>query len=165
MVLFQMSEPSFSVRTFDDSPRLVTGDPHDDDAQIIDQEVLEVDSPPEPKELPAVNQEHVSAGKRPAKTNRILSGSQVFQIGGLPQPMMVLPLDAKRKALEVHLITTVVTDNVRVGDDGNKLNTTSGAFLLQSILPFKPDNYTGPVFIHAPDVTAICTVTWYAVTE
>lgn len=158
-----MSEPSFSVRSFGDRPGLTTGNPHDDDARIIDDDFLEVDAPPTPKELPTENREHVA--KRPKPTNRELIGSQSFPTGGFAQPLQILTLDARREALEVRIITTVATDYVRIGDDGNKLTTASGSFLLQAILPYKPDSYTGPVFVHGPDTTAPFVVTWYSVTS
>lgn len=146
---------------------VIAGDPHDDDAQVMESMLVEVDAPAErPADSPAI--QHKTAPKRVAQ---LLSGFQVIDLNNLNSPQCIMPADPDRKDFSVEVFGSVATDSIRIADSPNKLHYpaiggTSGQsrrLLVGKI--WHPTDYTGAVWIIGTDITAPVTVTWDAVTD
>lgn len=134
-----MSEPTYA-------PRLNTGDPNDDDGQVIDSLLVEVDNPPEP--LPNVAVDPQRSEVRPRKTGRLLSVTHTLLPGW--DPVQVGWADPDRKTFRIQLVGTTATDFIRFADDASKLASDSSCARLYATANgtrIDLDNHTGPLYV------------------
>lgn len=165
-----MSDPHWPTTFPSATPtfgNLHTGDNKDDDARIIDADVLEVDKPPTPivepiRPVPLVT---------PVPLTRLLTSTQACdpQWGttpGLTKAVLLLPGDGNRKALtlRVQSPTAVATDYVRIADDPGKLENANAGAPLYHGDNVDLDDHTGPVWVTANGASAIVNITAIATT-
>lgn len=148
-----------------DSPPLHTGDPHDDDARIIDALVESQAEPPGPKDLPLVRTPPVDAPEKPA--TMLVTGSIVFPATAVIwDAFQALPVDPQRRSVRFSVFSATATDYVRMSNDLGKLNADTSAFLMGAGASGSIDMpHTGAVWLKlaAPSVGPV-TVSWVAVT-
>lgn len=144
-----------------------TGDPHDDDANIIDENFQEVDEGPQPQALNMVPRE---THARPAITDQLIGMTQTILTGGQPFPL--LPADARRKSLTVHMVSNstasgALSDVIYLADEPGKTATRMSAFSLTTTQTIDQLDYTGPVYAACPstNVAASCDIYVLSVTK
>lgn len=140
-------------------PTLQTGDPFDDDPQVIDS-LVNPAGPPKRDELP--RQETQRAPEVPKQT-RMLTGNAT--IDATWSPVLLLPADPLRLSLQLWAASDTATDYVRVADDPSKVQSLSGSALLYSAMQSAAFDHTGPVWVSCPDATGPVRVSYLAVTR
>lgn len=152
-----MSLPHFE---FPDSPH-IAGDPHDDDARVIDSLVESDATPPTPDEEPLTPVEPLI---KPKPVSRLITGS--VTLNNAAPPIQIVPVSIHRESIRLTLMSTTSTDYIRFSDDSGKL------YSLQScaVLPvygggIDLSEHTGPIWVYAPDVAGNVTVSFVAVAE
>lgn len=151
-----MSSPTFG--------NLHVGDVHDDDATIIDHNVLEVDAPPTPVVEPIDSVTLI----QPARCTRLLTKHYSLDPTWNDPVVLILPADANRKYLYVRVTspTAVATDGVYFADDKGKLTSAYGeAARLFHGQVLQLDNHTGPLYATAAPSSAPMVVDVWAVTD
>lgn len=161
-----MSEPYADAQAYHG---LYLGNPKDDDGQVLDSFTVEVDSPPEPTDMPVKGGQTVSPHQRPKQTNRIKSGYQ--KLNNTFGPVLLTPPDAQRLNLLI-LVTGATTDFVRISDDAGKMQEPAASQSGMSMLVpaggaiITIDDFTGPIWVSPADVSGSnsVTVSYIAVT-
>lgn len=149
-----------------ESPPLHTGDPHDDDARVIDSLVESEARPPTPEKLPQEKNPEVRPPEVPA--TRLVTSSIVFPAtaGGTWDAVQLFPADPKRIGLRLSVMSATATDYVRFADDAGKLFADTSSFLLQAGGTGSIDiAHTGPVWVKLATGTGPVTVSGMAVTH
>ena len=147
---------------------LFVGDVKDDDAQIIDENVLEVDRPAEPLTEPFGGVHGSNLLIAPKKITRVLSGFIVLDSTYI-QPVMILPADANRTDMRIDVTSLAASpslaDYVFLADENGKCGS-SGAYRFRNGKGWHFDDHTGPVYV-LPNPTVQSPgieVTWVATT-
>jgi len=149
------------------SPNLA-GDPHDDDAQYIE-ELVDTNSFPVIPPTGAM----VEPPAQPVKAqDRLLSGFQIFNSD---ITFLLLPADPWRKSLNMYMpVASDGNDRVLVADEKSKLELPAATYVLSrsgqawlvTTVMTAIDSYTGPVWVRAmPAVAGPMTFQWLAVTS
>ena len=163
-----MSAPMFEPVTEALAPELA-GDPHDDDAQIID-DFFEPASGPADVSAAKVDFRDHSQVSIPRIT-RLFSGAQQIDVNTV-QPIQILPADTNRKTVVLRLTGpagTVATDYILVADEANKCvivtSTSNQGGRLYSGSDLYLDGHTGPIFVGLGNVGTNVVISWWAVSE
>lgn len=137
----------------------------DDDGKVIDDFLIETDSPPDLKELnePIL----VKALREPAHITRMFSGDQILDPSWTRT--LLLPADANRSSVVVYVNspTAVATDGVRIGDDPGTI-LTSGKVLHNQTIEL---HHNGPVYVIAcgaganGSASAAVSIQYWSITE
>lgn len=147
-----MSEPEFRP--------LVTGDPHDDDAAVIESYFVEVDNAPEPYAGDPVKE---PTGVAVAPT-LLLSGSSAIANTFTAYPLITQNL--LRVKLQIFVWASTVTDSIFIADDATKLEFDMSAMRIWPVNDIVLDGHTGPLFVKpATGNVGPVFVSWCAVIE
>lgn len=143
---------------------VLAGDPHDDDAQIIDDFFEPASGPADPAASKEDFDDH-SQVSRPRIT-RVLSGYQAISTTFV-DPILAMPADANRKSVTIRFTSTTATDYVLVADEANKCitpSTSSGqAGQVLAGADITLGDHTGAVWFARGAGTGV--VSWWAVTS
>lgn len=154
----------------------LAGDPHDDDAQYIDQLVEQNANPVERPTTVLVSQVET----KPKVYGRLLSGFYVFNVGNINQILQVLPADENRKHLVLEVFNGGASNTASVfladsspklaniQNDGAGTVTGTGLFFRFSskIGTMTLDDYTGPLWLNVgPSIAGEVQFTYVAVTS
>lgn len=145
------------------TPPTLAGNHADDDPQVLDSLVQQAAEPPKPDALPTERPDPIMP--EPPPVTRLLTGMMNIQ-KAWNAPTLLLPADPRRKSLRLILSSTTATDYVRVSDEQNKVQSVSGSL----IVPVYGGGvdlgaHTGPVWVYAPDISSVATISHVAVTE
>lgn len=142
----------------------IAGEFPDKDAQTINSLVQQEADPPGPDDRPKAAVEKLD---KVAIPNRLLTVTQVLPSRATGVPVLLLPADPARVALNVRVISATATDTALLADDGGKLQVGNGGALVLAIGQAIPlDGFTGPVWAVASDAnTGPTYITVAAVTK
>lgn len=143
----------------------ISGDLHDDDAQIMDDQIESQAEPPTPPQLPTQTKPIAETTARPAKITRLVTANLTVQ--STWDAVLLLPADPNRTSLTLYATSETATNWIRWADDPGKLQTLTGAAKLYSgqLITLGDPTHTGPVWVYGPDlVTSACNVVAITVT-
>lgn len=146
----------------------LAGDPNDDDGAVIDSFFIETDNPPE---IP-VQKMVESKVEAPLPTSRFLAGSQTFSTSNTLTPLQIAGYDPDRVSIRIRCYSATAGNHVRVAEERERLGiglTTPASGLFSRCYSgqiLELAGHTGPVFIHAPEVsTTELIVSWEIITK
>jgi hypothetical protein len=159
-----MSAPQFEAVTEPLAPQLA-GDPHDDDAQIIDDFFEPTSGPADVTGAKVDFHDHsLTPPKRPT---RIQSGFQAID-ANTTYAVQIQPFDPNRERIVIRFTSLAATPDtyVYVADEANKLTLVAATSGQAGRIPHGSDltleGHTGPVFVTFG--TGSGYVSWWAVT-
>lgn len=133
---------------------LQTGDPFDDDAQVIDDLVQ-----PQANPVPPLPDEMTTPDTaRPERITRMQTGRITLQSGW--DPFQALPPDPFRKSLQIAMDSAAATDAIYMASSSD--DARNGGSLFQAN-PISPAGHTGAVWLYNPTANPV-NVSWWAVT-
>ena len=147
---------------YDDSlPTRVLPDTDPRDVDALENLVESAAEPPARDKLPT---EPVTPAINPMPLTRLHTGTSV--IGMDWAPVLLLPADPYRLALQLWVVSDTAADFIRLADDAGKIQSkqTSALVYAKQDIAF-PCGYTGPVWVSCPDAIGPVTVTFTAVTK
>lgn len=149
-----------SVPNFEFTPPVIAGNPHDDDAEILDNLVESKAEPPTPAQEPTARVNPLD--KAPVITRTITETINVDPAWG---PVQLLPSDANRRALHITAASDTATDYVLIADDKGRLASSFAGFALAAGGFVDLNAHTGSVWV-VPNAanTSVVTVSVVAVT-
>jgi hypothetical protein len=159
-----MSAPTFDALTEALAPPLA-GDPHDDDAQIIDDLFEPASGPPD---VEAAKQDYADHSQvAPKKQTRVMSGFQQIDVNTV-SPIQIQPFDPNRERIIIRVTSATATDYILVADEANKCNIVASTSGQAGRLPVGVDmileGHNGPVFVMFGAGAAVI-VSWWAITS
>lgn len=161
-----MSVPTFDPVTEALAPALY-GDPHDDDADIIDDLFEPTSGPADVSGAKTDFHDHsVTPPKRPT---RIQSGYQQIDANSAVFPIQIQPFDPNRERIVIRCTSATATDYVYIADEANKCAVVAGtsgqAGRLLAGSDLYLDGHTGAVYVGFGVGAAGVIVSWWAVTS
>jgi hypothetical protein len=148
---------------------LYLGNTADDDGPIVDGMIQTVSAPA----TPVVEAIHPATLIEPARTTRLLSGTQTFDFTAITTygPIQILPADKNRQDLTIKAYSFSATspvpntEFVYIADENGKLGSSSSGKLRAASSDFDLSEHTGAVYIlPGPGLTANFEVSWWATT-
>lgn len=146
---------------------MYTGDPYDDDADVITRLTIANNEPPTAEQRPQELGTQVPASQRPERPTRLLTGTMTIGTGNL-DPVQILWIDTARTALFIIVNSATATDSIKVMDESSKNGSANSTQMSASLppagSPYNLCGHTGALYIAAEAGTAV-KVSFLAVTK